>query len=185
VVTPVYTIESDGLRGGFAGIIPAVAVLRQMVVIAAVIGTSVTVTATERVDAWLVLGGVLGWSFVPVLQGATGLVLVRGSRAPLATALEQYFATHWPWSLAILAAHTALLMIPWFRGYALWIAGLGVPAAFMTVRLLLALCRGPLGMEPRLARRRVAQHQLLTLLLIVLYVQVATALWPRVLGVLS
>lgn len=156
-----------------------------MLVIAAVLGTSVTVTATERVDAWLVLGGMLGWSFVPVLQAATGLVLVRGSRAPLASALEQYFATHWPWSLTILAAHAAVLMIPWFRGHALWVAGLVVPAVLVTIRLLLALCRGPLGMEPRLARRRVAQHQFLTLLLIVLYVQLATALWPRILGVLS
>ena len=156
-----------------------------MVLIAAVIGTSVTVTATERVDAWLVLAGLLGWSFVPLLQLVTGLVLVRGSRVPLAGALEQYFATHWPWSLAILAAHAALLMIPWFRGHAFWLLGLAVPAAFLTIRLLRAFCGGTLRMPPRQARRRVAEHQLLTLLIMLLYVQLATALWPRILWVLS
>jgi hypothetical protein len=155
-----------------------------MLGVAAVVGTSVTVTATERVDAWLVLAGVLGWSFVPLVQLATGIVLVRGSGVRLTSALESYFATGWPWALAILAAHAGLLMIPWVRGHAFWLASLGVPAAFMTIRLLLALCRGPLRMEPRQARRRVAEHQLLTLLIVVLYVQVATALWPRVVGVL-
>jgi hypothetical protein len=185
VITPVYTIESDGLRDGFVVIISAVPVLAQMVLVAAVVGVSVTVTATERVDIRLVLSGVLGWSFVPVLQLATGLVLVRGSRESLGWSLERYFATHWPWSLTILAAHAALLLIPWFRGRGLWLAGLAVLPIFMTIRLLLALCKGPLRMEPRLARRRVAEHQLLTLLLIVLYVQVTTALWPRVVGVFS
>lgn len=161
------------------------AVLRQMVLIAAIIGTSVSVTATERVDIWLVLAGLLGWSFVPLLQLATGLVLVRGSQVPVAAALEHYFATHWPWSLAILAAHAALLMIPWIRGHAFWLVGLAVPAVFFTIRLLLVFCAGPLRMQPRQARRRVAEHQLLTLLIILLYVQLATALWPRILGVLS
>lgn len=156
-----------------------------MVLVAAVVGVSVTVTATERVDLWLVLSGVLGWSFVPALQLATGLVLVRGSREPLGTSLAWYFAAHWPWSLTILTAHAALLMIPWFRGHAFWLAGLTLLPIVVTIRLLLALCKGPLRMDPRQARRRVAEHQLLTLLLIVLYVSIAIALWPRVVGVLS
>lgn len=185
MVTPVYTIESDGLRDGFLGIISAVVVLRQMALIAAIVGTSVTVTATEHVDIWLVVAGVAGWSFVPVLQLVTGVILVRGSRVPVATALEHYFATHWPWSLTILTAHAALLVVPWFRGHAFWLVGLAVFPVLATIRLLLAVCRGPLRMDPRQARRRVVEHQLLTLFLIVLYVQLATALWPRIVGVFT
>ena len=178
-------MNSDGLRDGFVGIISAVAVLGHMVLIAGVVGVSVTVTATEHIDVWLVLSGVLGWSFVPLLQLGTGLVLVRGSREPLGRSLEQYFATHWPWSLTILGVHAALLLIPWFRGHAIWLAALTVFPIVITIRLLLAVCKGPLRLEPRLARRRVAEHQVLTLIVILLYVQVSTALWPRVVGVLS
>jgi hypothetical protein len=162
-----------------------VVVLRQMSLIAAVVGTSVTVTATEHVDVWLVLGAVAGWSFVPVLQLATGALLTRGSRVPVGTALGHYFATHWPWSMTILTVHAALLVVPWFRANSLWLLCLGIVPVVWTIRLLLAVCEGPLGMERRKARRRVLEHQLLTFFLIVLYVQFAIALWPRVLGVLS
>ena len=185
MVRPVYTISRDGLRDGFPGIISTVAVLRHMALIAAVVGTSVTVTATEHVDAWLVLSGVAGWSFVPILQLATGVILTRGSSVSRGTALEQYFATHWPWSLTILTIHAALLAIPWLRGHAFWLAGLAVFPVVTTIWLLLRVCKGPLRMAPRQARRRVLEHQLLTLSLIVLYVQLATALWPRILGVFS
>ena len=161
------------------------AVLRYMALIAAIVGTSVTVTATEHVDIWLVAAGVAGWSFVPVLQLATGVVLVRGSRVRVAIALEHYFATHWPWSLTILTVHTSLLLIPWLRGHAFWLVGLAVFPVLATIRLLLAVCKGPLRMDPRQARRRVFEHQLLTLSLIVLYVHLTTALWPRIVGVFS
>lgn len=158
-------------------------VLWQMVLIAAVIGTSVTVTATEHVDVWLVLSGTLGWSFVPVLQLLTGLVLARGVRLNKGTTLHLYFTTHWPWSLWILTAHAALLMVPSLRGHPFYLALTAFVPVVVTIRLLLTLCSGPLGLPRGAARRRVAEHQLLTLLIVVLYIQFATALWPRIAGV--
>jgi hypothetical protein len=185
VVTPVYTIESDELLDGFVVIISAVWILGRMLLVAAVVGVSVTVTATEHVDVWLVISGTAGWSFVPVLQLGTGLVLIRGARLPLTSALDRYFATGWPWSLWILTAHTALLLIPWLRGYSFGLLATVAIPIWLTFRLLVDVCQRDLGMPRRAAMRRVTEHQALTYTLIVLYVQISVALWPRIVGVLS
>lgn len=185
MVTPVYTIESDGLGDGFVEIITAVSILGRMLLVAAVVGTSVTATATEHVDLWLLLSGTAGWSFVPLLQLGTGLVLIRGARRPLTLLLDRYFATGWPWSLWILTAHAALLVIPWLRGYAFGLLLTVAIPIWLTSRLLGDLCQRELGMPRRAAKRRVIEHQALTYALIVLYVQLSVALWPRIVGVLS
>jgi hypothetical protein len=156
-----------------------------MLLVAATIGVSVTVTATEHVDVWLVISGTAGWSFVPLLQLGTGLVLLRGARQPLGTSLERYFATHWPWSLWILAAHAALLTIPWLRGYGFGLLATIVIPAWLTVRLLMDLCQENLGIPRHAALRRVAVHQVLTWALVLAYLQFGIALWPRIVGVLS
>ena len=155
-----------------------------MLLVAAAIGTSVTMTATEHVDVWLVISGTAGWSFVPFLQLGTGLVLVRGAPIPLTNALDRYFATGWPWSLWILTAHAALLMIPWLRGYAFVLLLTVVVPIWLTSRLLIDVCRRDLGMPHRAATRRVIGHQALTYALVVVYVQLSVALWPRIVGVL-
>ena len=156
-----------------------------MVLVAAIIGTSVTVTATEHVDAWLVLSGTLGWSFVPLLQLATGLVLVRGSRERMSHALGRYFATHRPWSLWILAVHATLLLVPPLRGYSLALVATAAVPIWLTIRLLIRVCQESVGLPRPAALRRVAEHQALTVALIVVYVQFAVALWPRIVGVLA
>ena len=56
---------------------------------------------------------------------------------------------------------------------------------WLTSRLLGDLCQRELGMPRRAAKRRVIEHQALTYALIVLYVQLSVALWPRIVGVLS
>lgn len=149
-----------------------------------IVGTSVTITATEHVDAWLVLAGTAGWSFVPLVQLGTGVLLLRGARGRLGPALERYFATQWPWSLWILTAHAGLLAIPWLRGYSFGLAATTVVPIWLTARLLVDLCQQELGMSRREARRRVAGHQALTYAIVLVYVQLAIALWPRIVGLL-
>jgi hypothetical protein len=171
-------------------ILSAVRVVGRMALVALVIGTAVTVSATERVTLSLVLAGGIGWSFVPVLQALTGILLVRnpgpGASVPsLATALDRYFATGWPWSLWILGVHGAFLMIPATRSFG-WLLGLTAVAPMVwTVRRLLVLCRNDLGMGRAKAWRRVALHQAVTCLLILAYIAFAVALWPRIVGVLA
>jgi hypothetical protein len=159
-----------------------VKVFGRMALVALVIGTSVTVSATERVTLSLVLAGTIGWSFVPVLQLLTGLVLIGDSSRDRPKALDRYFATHWPWSLWILTVHAVILTTPLFRsvGFTLAITA-GIPLIW-TVRLLLGFCRSELGMDLRQARRRVGLHQAATYLLVLAYISFAVALWPRVVG---
>lgn len=159
--------------------------LSRMALVALVIGTSVTVAATERIEASLVISGMLCWSFVPVLQLLTGLVLLRGTRGKRGDRLERYFATHWPWSLWILALHAALLMVPPARGYVYWLAVTAVIPVIATVKLLLVYCSETLALPAPEARVRILQHQLLTLTLAILAFQLAVALWPRLLGTVA
>jgi hypothetical protein len=171
-------------------IISAVRVFGRMALVALVIGTGVTVSATERVTVSLVLAGAIGWSFVPVLQALTGILLVSGRRAAgsahgLGAALDRYFATGWPWSLWILSVFGAFLVVPAIRSLGWLLVTTAVLPMFWTVRLMLALCRKDLGMERGPAWRRVAFHQLVTYLLVLAYVAVAVALWPRIIGVLA
>ena len=44
----------------------------QMALVAVVIGTSLSVSSTERIDLLLVLSTSITWAFVPVLQLLTG-----------------------------------------------------------------------------------------------------------------
>ena len=162
----------------------SVKLLGRMALVALVIGTSVTVSATERVTAGLVLAGILGWSFVPALQLLTGLLLVRGARPPVRL-LDRYFAMHWPWSLWILSAQATLLMVPIVRSAGWWVAITTVVPILWTVRLLFAFCRRELGLERLHAWRRVLVHQTATYLLVLAYVTFAVALWPRLMRLLS
>jgi len=178
----------DGWRVRMCIIIGAVRVVARMALVALVIGTSVTVSATERVTLSLVLAGTIGWSFVPVLQVLTGILLVRrpgpGASVPgMTAALERYFATGWPWLLWILGLHGVLLMFPGTRSLGLLPVMTAVLPMIWTVRLLVALCRRDLAMGRAMAWRRVAVHQTLTYLLVLLYIALAVALWPRIVGI--
>ena len=149
-----------------------------MALVAVVIGTSLSVASTERIDIFLVLSTSLSWAFVPVLQLLTGSILVRGVSGK-GEALAAYFGAHAPWSLWIIAVHAVFLAVGPARDHALWIALTGVIPAILTVRLLLALCEQELHFPRHVARRRVVVHQLASYLLVGLYVNFAVALWPR------
>lgn len=154
----------------------------RMMLVALVVGTSVTVSATERVTLSLVAGGVLGWSFVPLLQLFTGVLLVRRLDPEL---LDRYFATHWPWSIWIVAAHTMLLLVPGSRGYGIYVSLTIVVPMLWTIWLLFAFCRENLRLDVRQCRRRIALHQGLTYVILLVYVSFAVALWPRIVGLFA
>jgi hypothetical protein len=166
---------------------PAKRLLSRMVLVALVIGTSVTVSATERVTLSLVLAGGIGWSFVPVLQALTGLLLIRGvDRRPRLELLDRYFATGWLWNLWIVAIHVTLLV--WPAGRRLGILVIGAAAAVPiigTLRLLLRYSQTELGFDAHGARVRVLQHQAVTYALVLAYVSFAVSLWPRVIGLFA
>lgn len=150
-----------------------------MVLLSLVLGVSLSAAATERVDAGLVLSTSLGWSFVPLLQLVTGLVLTRGS-GNRSAALDAYFATHGPWSLWILGVHALFLLVGPSRDAALWIALTAIVPAAWTARLLVVMCRHTLGLSARESRLRVALHEGLSYGLVLLYVHFAVALGARV-----
>jgi hypothetical protein len=158
-----------------------VILLGRMALVALVIGSATAIAATERVTFALVLAGASGWAFVPLLQALTGLLLLRGSRGPRLPSLERYFALHWPWSLWIIAFSGAVLLLP-PRLTGVSLVATAVVPLLWTVWLLLDYCRADLGFDRRTARRRVALHQAVTYGLVVGYVSLAVALWPRVVG---
>jgi hypothetical protein len=163
---------------------PGWRVLGHMALVALVIGTSLTASATERVTLSLVMAGAIGWSFVPLLQLLTGLFLIRGAEPGRRLALlDRYFATGWPWALWILVVHGTFVLWPWsrrFGHYELAIAAL-VPILW-TIKLLIEYCQRELHLDAHRARIRVVQHQALTYSLFAAYVFFAVSLWPRVVG---
>lgn len=159
----------------------------RMALVAVIIGTSVTVSATERVTLSLVLAGTIGWSFVPVLQLLTGLLLIRGRAGEgRVRLLDRYFALGWPWALWIVGVHATLLMWPAGRRLGLMvIAATAAIPILWTLRLLLDFGRRELGFDSRQARIRVGQHQALSYVLFLTYVFFAVSLWPRVVGLFA
>ena len=149
-----------------------------MSLVAVVIGTSLGVGATERIDFFLVLSTSASWVFVPLLQLLTGWILVRGVSRK-GDAFAAYFGTHMPWSLWIITLHALFLVVGPAREAALWLGLTAIVPATLTVRLLLALCEREFGLSRPLARRRVAMHQLASYALVGLYLNFAVALWPR------
>ena len=156
--------------------------LGRMALIALAIGTAVTASATERVTLSLVVAGAIGWSFVPLLQLLTGWILVSGFARDRVRLLDRYFATHWPWSVWILASYATLIMLPGARRFAFWFTVSAVLPILWTLRLLLRFCREEMGLGLSQSWTRVAAHQTVTYTIVFAYIFVAVSLWPRILG---
>jgi hypothetical protein len=152
---------------------------------ALMLGTATAVMATGRITLSLVLSGMLVWSFVPVFQVLTGLVLVRGSRTPRAVALARYFAPGWYWWIWYLILSAILLIVPHAGRflYAL-LCTFPIPAA-LTVRSLVALRRELHGDNAFTALRHVAVHQGVTYLSLAVYIGWTVALWARLAPLVS
>ncbi|MEO6213494.1 MAG: hypothetical protein ABIP65_07680 [Vicinamibacterales bacterium] len=155
----------------------------RMALVTMVLATSMSVAATGRVTVALLVSGVLCWSFIPALQLASGLLFLRGSRVDRGRALDGYFATHRFWSLWLLAMASFVLLLPQPGRSTLPLALTGVVPAALTIRGLMRFSRDALGDSSATAWRRVARHQAATFIVLVIYVELSVALWPRILGV--
>ena len=153
-----------------------------MALIALVIGSAMAVAATGRLTLSLAASTTLVWSWVPLVQLLTGLLLVRGADIGVARALEGYFQTHRPWSLWLLACAVAIALLPNPGGALLLLAATFVVPLVVTVRMLKVFCRRELGLGAAQTRRRVALHQAVTWTVVLVYGGYAIALIPRVSG---
>ena len=132
---------------------------------AVILSTVAAIVGTGRITLSLVVSGLAMWSFVPVLQLLTGLVLVGFRR----DALERYFATGYIWHLSLLAIGVFFLL--WPSPPEFLVAAIIVPFA-LTARALRSVA--PPG--------RVALHQAITLALLIGYVAWAIGGWARIAG---
>ena len=89
--------------------------IRRPLFAAFLIGAFTSLTTSGQLNAFLVLDGMLFWSFVPLLQLSimTGLVLVfTPRRLPTASAIDLFFIGHGRWFLWLLAIAGSCLFIP-------------------------------------------------------------------------
>src|SRR5215213_10096664 len=152
-----------------------------MALVALVLATAMSIAATGRLTIALLLSGLACFWFVPVLQLLTGLLMLRHRHGvPRRLALDGYFETHRPWSLWILGMAAIVILLPNPGGatYPLALTAV-VPAAF-TIRGLLRFSRETLGDSRRHAWQRVALHQGATFVVLIAYMDLSVALWPRV-----
>jgi hypothetical protein len=155
--------------------------LKLPTVLAALFGLLNSTAAAGHVSATLVASEIAAWSFIPLLQLATGAVLIASAKMRRVTfprAIELLFAAHAPWSLWLVAATVFQTINP--DPYVVIGSG-SVPMAITAV-LLAAFGREVLGLSGRQARTRVFAHQAITILLILGYIEVATRLSVRIIG---
>ena len=145
------------------------------------LGIVTPIAATGRITASLVVSETLCWIFVPALQLVLGTALIasaRGRRVDLPRAVQLLFAGHAPWSLWLvgIAAYYTV------AAGQLVVLGSSLASVAATWAILLAFCEQVLGLSHRDSWRRVIAHQLATLTVIVLYVELASSLVTRVVG---
>lgn len=150
--------------------------------VAVMLATTGSIAAAGSITLRLFASSLLSWSFVPVLQFTTSAVVA--GRAParaigLPRRIELLFDGHAPWAL-------------WLVGVAAWLMmsidqtpalAASIVPTLLTARIVAAFGREVLGLSPQAARRRAAGHALMTWLLILVYLELATSLSSRV-GVL-
>jgi hypothetical protein len=140
--------------------------------------------AAGHVSASLVASEIVAWSFIPILQLLTGGGLVASAgrrRVSFPRAVELLFAAHLPWSLWLVAT----TVFQTFRPDPYIVIGSGAVPIAVTVVLLLAFGREVLCLTGREAKVRVAVHQAATVLLILVYIELATRLSIRIIGALG
>lgn len=155
--------------------------LRTPALIAVLLGVITAIAATGRITASLVVSQTLVWAFVPALQVITAAMViasVRRRRVDFPRALELLFAAHGPWSLWLIVFAAS-------QGVAVntdvMLASALVPIAWTAV-LVAAFAREVLGLTASSARRRAFAHQAASVALMVIYIELATALWTRIIG---
>ena len=154
------------------------------VLLALMLGLLNSTAAVGHVAGLLVLDQIVSWSFVPALQLLTGMALIASARARRVTfprAVELLFAAHGPWSLWLVGATVLQTVYP--DPYV--VIGSGAAPLAASAFMLDAFAREVLGLSVRQARLRVLTHQAVTILLIAIYIELATRLSVRILGAVT
>jgi hypothetical protein len=152
---------------------------------ALLIGGLSAIAATGRITASLIVSGAICWSFVPRLQIATAAPFaLRSVPATIARprALELWFVASGPWSLWIFIA---LAVLTTTTASQTWVVVTAILPGLWTAWLLTAFFREVLRLPAASAIRRTIAHQALTWGLILTFIEVMTATFTRVLGVLG
>jgi hypothetical protein len=158
--------------------------LKTPLLIAVLLGVTTAIAATGRITASLVVSQMLVWSFVPALQLITGALVIasaRRRRVDFPRAIELLFAAHGPWSLWLIL-FAAAQSIP-VNTYVMLASGI-VPIVWTAV-MIGAYGREVLGLTTRSARLRALAHQAMSVTLMVVYIELATALATRIIGALE
>jgi hypothetical protein len=156
--------------------------LRRPLLVTAVLGVSVAMSATGHVTPALILSTTLCWCFVVALQAAIAVTLIAGPArrtVGLARAMDLYFAGHAPWSLWMLAV-IAWAPSPVGRPFTPILIAAAVPL-ILTPLIVSAFFREVLEMDPRHAVARTVAQQVMTWGTFVLVLGTAVALVPRLL----
>lgn len=158
--------------------------IREMLLTALVLGTATAVHGTGRVTIPLIVSTTVVWSWVPIVQLLTGLLVVRGA-ADRSSALASYFSTGRYWSLWILTFTAVLLLTPAVWSVFFYAVATSIIPILLTARSLIAWRQQVFGDTRAAAKRRVLTHQAITHAVLLLYVAWAIALWPRLMPVVD
>jgi hypothetical protein len=161
--------------------------LERPALVAAIIGTAVTMASARRVPLGLVVMGIVCWSFVPIAQWLIGVAVigpVRGRPLSVPRSLELLFLAHLPWSLWTLVMLGLDTFTPIPMPAAVQALSLLIPAVWTTV-ILSAFCRTVLGCTPARARMVTTVHQAMTWTTFFVYVFLVSGLWPRLVALVG
>jgi hypothetical protein len=151
------------------------------ILIAVLLGVATVRSATGRVTFGLLISGMICWSFVPILQLGTAAAFIRSrtSSVSFARAIDLWFLAHAPWSIWILVVAVLMSLMP--VSIELTVVS-GLIPTFWTASILTAFFREVCGRSRLSARRRTVAHQAITWMLILTYIELATATSTRIIG---
>jgi hypothetical protein len=157
--------------------------LERPLLIVLLIGTMVPIMAVQRATLGLVAASALAWSFVVVIQMATGAALIASSRSrtvSMPRALELWFAGHVPYSVW-LAVMTAVMATLSAGAIDMLVVSALVPAIW-TSAIVSAFCRTVLNTSAGGARWRATTQFVLMWALSLQLVALTAGGWFQVIG---
>jgi hypothetical protein len=180
IVAPERTYAALVARQTQIGVVGA---LRRPLLVAVVLGTSLSLSATGHVTPALVFSTTLLLGVLVVGQVLIALVTTSGMPVQTigrARAFDLFFASHAPWSLWLLASARGLPSpsptLPWLAAIA---------PIVLTPRIIAAYFREVHGLDRRQAALRTVGHQVLTWAAFLALFGAAVAIWPQMLHLLS
>ena len=154
--------------------------LRRPALAALVVGSAISIGATGRATAPLVVSTTICWSFVVLWQLVAAAVIARSSSTALTMSqrLDLLFTGQAPWSLWLLIAAGWSRVVPQHTDLYALLSTSAIPGVW-TLLIVYGFCRTVLQLTARVALRRAVLHQALIWTFAFFYVTWAVALWSR------